>query len=190
MNAPNITRIGMAAFYGCRELENVIFPQAQRIGTPTSNDEIEEGVFQECSNLKTVVLPCLIEIGKNTFTGCTSATYISLPNVPCGGIPQYAFSDCHELEWLNLSCEVPAADMTEYKVDIGVPDKCNVICLDGEICYGTGLTVGNFKSNKLNYTTSTVDGTTVNYISGVKSGQSLSGELVDAFAQGIKNNAM
>ncbi len=159
------------------------FPNVTRIGVDTSNLDITEGVFEKCSNLKSVILPMLNMIGENTFNGCTSVTYISLPNISAGGIPENAFGQCIELKWITLSGEIPENLMQNYMVALGIHGGCGVTCLDGRPFYGEGMTAEDFKNEEcLEYHSYTVAaGVTGNYIRKVKTGVTISGELFDAF---------
>lgn len=190
-NAPIIQNIGRAAFYGCENLSKAIFPMAVRIGMGSSNQGISEGVFQGCSNLQTVVLPSIDEIQANTFKECSSVKRISLPRTPAVGLPQNAFSDCVNLEWLNISCEVPIGNMQEYRADLGICDTCSVICLNGDISFGANKSTDDSrKSSRLAYkhdSTTVHGGVQCNYIETTTG--TITGTISECFACGIMANA-
>jgi hypothetical protein len=94
--------MGHAAFYGCTAMENISFPNVTVVGTDDSNEDMEEGVFQECPILKSISLPKIAALNVNTFMGCDSVKYISLPSVPASGLPEGLFTPCENLEWLNI----------------------------------------------------------------------------------------
>jgi hypothetical protein len=93
---PNsVTSIGNMAFYGCQNLESVIFPASiTTLGTSTLSycasldaitlpeglTAIPSSTFTESPSLKTVVLPStMTTINGNVFTGCASLESLTLP---------------------------------------------------------------------------------------------------------------
>lgn len=118
---PNgLTYIGNDAFYNCYNLASVNLPNTIALicsgafaNTALTEIKIPEGVryighagalgsgrgvFQDCTNLKSVKLPeSLFSIGMDSFSGCSSLVDISLPkslNMICSS----AFYDCYSLE--------------------------------------------------------------------------------------------
>ena len=70
-----IKSIGANAFYGCSELEEVIFKDGSAI------KEIATGTFSGCSKLDNVELPhSVTKIGYKAFNNCTAMKTVSLPN--------------------------------------------------------------------------------------------------------------
>lgn len=103
-----VTKIGSYAFYGCRELKEVVIPNSVTIIDSYAFDEcsslesivipervkfIEKDAFHGCSKLKSVILPNkLVKIGEGAFAYCTSLYYIDIPQ-SVQKIGEYAFSD-------------------------------------------------------------------------------------------------
>ena len=95
-------------------------------GIYTSNDEIGDFAFWNCSGLTSLTLPAnLIEIGRNSFMNCSGLTSLALP----AGITKigcYAFLDCSSL----TSLEIPSSVKT---IGEGALGRCfslsNIVCL-------------------------------------------------------------
>lgn len=76
-----ITQIGNFAFAGCRNLQEIVFPQK-------TLKKIKENVFYGCSSLKEFTIPEGVEsLGKGSLYGCSSIEKISFPStlkeIPC-----------------------------------------------------------------------------------------------------------
>lgn len=85
-----VTAIGYGAFYRCRDISEVIFPN-----TITT---IRDQAFFQCSNITSIVLPnSLDSILNHAFSKCSSLTSLSLPNSIryLGGS---AFSQCTNIQ--------------------------------------------------------------------------------------------
>ena len=68
----------------------------------TSNDEIGEKAFTDCSGLTSLTLPAgITSIGDDTFYGCSGLTSLTLP-AGITSIDKYAFSGCSRLTSLTL----------------------------------------------------------------------------------------
>lgn len=97
-----LRRIGKDAFVGCSKLEHIDFPKGLQ--------EIGESAFYDCDSLEIVCLdvgnrPQMPEmkIGSLAFAGCTALKGVYLS----GGlqeIPEYAFSQCRNLENVEIGC--------------------------------------------------------------------------------------
>ena len=107
-----------------------------RIGTSTSTD-VEEGLFQNCTGLGTVVLPSMTELPAETFRGCSRTKRISVPSVHSEDIGRGVFSDCINLKLLNLQSAIGAGNRDDVKVSMGIPAGCIVVCMDGEVEWGS-----------------------------------------------------
>lgn len=91
-----VKSIGYAAFYGCKNLTQVIIPK--------SVTNISSYAFYDCSALKDVEIPSgVTKIGDTAFANCTSITSISLP-LGIDEIGQYVFSGCTKL----VDVEIPS----------------------------------------------------------------------------------
>ena len=70
--------IGYCAFEGCHNLATLTFEGGSDASNLTS---IDGGAFNNCSSLKTLVLPNrLRHIGQSAFSNCTSLTTVTLPD--------------------------------------------------------------------------------------------------------------
>lgn len=71
---PNtIKKVGQAAFFGCKNLEKIIFSDKLKC--------IEESSFARCRNLEKISLPKKLEILEDfTFLGCTKLKSITIPS--------------------------------------------------------------------------------------------------------------
>ena len=112
-----LTRIGIAAFLGCRNLNEVSFPSSvtkidddafsyctslTSIEIPSSVTSLGIGTFRGCSALSTVVLPnSITEISGYLFGSCTSLTSIIIPE-GIKSINHYAFSGSTALETIYI----------------------------------------------------------------------------------------
>lgn len=76
------------------------------LSIPETVQEIAEGAFYNCTNLKQILLPpSLTTVGKKAFSNCTQLTYIDLP-VSVTEIGDYAFEDCIDLEYFTAGPDV------------------------------------------------------------------------------------
>ena len=76
----------------------------------TSNDEIGEKAFTDCSGLTSLTLPAgITSIGYDAFYGCSGLTSLTLP-AGITSIGEYAFSGCSGLTSLNLPAGITSID--------------------------------------------------------------------------------
>ena len=76
----------------------------------TSNDEIGEKAFTDCSGLTSLTLPAgITSIGDDTFYGCSGLTSLTLP-AGITSIDKYAFSGCSGLTSLTLPAGITSID--------------------------------------------------------------------------------
>ena len=123
---PGCTAIGVAAFAGCLELEQVSIPDTvtsirgtaflycmslQSVQLPDGLTEIEDLTFYYCSSLPAVSIPSgVTRIGADAFASCESLTSVSIPDtVTCLG--EEAFAKCCSLTSVTLPGSV--AEMGE-----------------------------------------------------------------------------
>lgn len=77
VNLPNLNSIVTGAFSGCGIRSITSLGNITSIPSPSN---LYNAPFQDCSNLKTVVLPeTLTSVGGRAFSGCSSITSINLP---------------------------------------------------------------------------------------------------------------
>ena len=90
----NITNIGNRAFYGCSNIEHVLFQE------PLILEIIEWSAFQECKGLKSILIPSSVQtIGSNAFQECSNLENVSFEeqsNLTIIG--DSAFKECKELK--------------------------------------------------------------------------------------------
>jgi hypothetical protein len=96
---PNLEFLGVGAFRQTNIVKVLSLGNITTLSgewSPTNNDGswIDQGVFRECVNLETVVLPnSLTEIGQGSFYGCTSLASLNIPR-GTAAIGQRAFYNC------------------------------------------------------------------------------------------------
>ena len=86
-----VTSIGIAAFYNCKELTEVIIP--------ASVTRIEGMAFYSCTKMTGIVLPdSMSYIGVRAFTGCTSLKDVTFPKNDFFEVESFSFDST---KWLN-----------------------------------------------------------------------------------------
>ena len=100
LNIPStIIKIHDNAFSNCNFIEKVVFDSASKL------EEINEGVFSFCTNLKEIVFPTTLKkIEKDSFLECKSLTKIILPKT-IKTISASAFYKCENLEGFYIDGE-------------------------------------------------------------------------------------
>lgn len=91
VNFPNVTNIGVSAFYNCASLTTLSFPKVVTI---------ESTAFYLCRILSTVAFPSATTIGVNAFGNCSLLTTISFPNAT--NISSSAFAICTSLSVVSF----------------------------------------------------------------------------------------
>lgn len=94
----SVTSIGVGAFAGCLNLEDITIPEGIT--------HIEDLAFSDCENLKHISLPQSLEhIGQYVFWGCSSLQSIIIPQnvkeISYGGL----FRNCTQLKSLTVEIE-------------------------------------------------------------------------------------
>ena len=123
----NVTVIGAGAFEGCTALQYFNSPLATDdkqflvynqhllafapanhyyVKIPDGINVINEGVFKNCSNIKSLQLSSTIEIGANAFYGCTSLLSLDLVS-SIESIGDSAFYGCTQLRSVYSQNAVP-----------------------------------------------------------------------------------
>ena len=97
----------------------------------TSNDEIGEKAFTDCSRLTSLTLPVgITSIGYDAFAYCSGLTSLTLP-AGITSIGEYAFSGCSGLTSLNLPAGITSIDyhtfygcsgLTSLTIPAGITD--------------------------------------------------------------------
>lgn len=118
--------IAESAFESCTKLTKVVIPD--------SVENLDEGIFYNCSKLKEVKLPKNLKyIPSDTFSECTSLKSISIPK-SVTKIGQGAFYGCESLKEIKLPANIDyiadfAFDGCTSLKSITIPDK--VTCFKG-----------------------------------------------------------
>ena len=104
---PNgVTRIGMDAFLGCKELLS--------IEIPSSVKTIEQDTFYQCESLKEIILnEGLEQIGGGAFSNCKALERIVIP-ASVSDIYRLAFASCTSLNHISLLGPVEIGDSAFY----------------------------------------------------------------------------
>ena len=160
----NVKTIDIYCFTGCKRLETVTFNEGLQtikggafagcpitsVAIPNSVVAVEEyyyyqwngdnyenyvGAFEDCTQLKTVIIGNSLEIiARETFRGCTSLTDVTIGE-RVETIGAYAFANCTALEYIYIPANVTSYDDHAF-------DGC--IYLDN-IVIGTGVnSVGSY----------------------------------------------
>ena len=107
-----VDTIGEAAFFGCKNLKEVICHQGII--------EIGESAFEDCISLVSVSLSKTQKISKQAFCGCTSLCNIEIP-ASVETLQQEAFKDCTKLKSIKLGSDTylerSVFENTEYAND-------------------------------------------------------------------------
>lgn len=95
----SITKICDNAFSNCSFIEKVVFDSNSKL------EEINEGVFSSCTNLKEIIFPSTLKgIKDNSFLECKSLTKITLPK-SIVYVSDFAFYKCENMEGFYIDGE-------------------------------------------------------------------------------------
>ncbi len=100
---------GYGAFQGCTKLESVEFEEGIQLS------EIPQQTFMGCSSLTYIEIPnSVTTIGNNAFQNCTSLTSISLPS-GLTSIEKQLFYNCTALTTIEIPAGVTTIDTTAFE---------------------------------------------------------------------------
>ena len=97
------------AFYGCSSLEQVTISKNACLGSHMINGYFDKGVFEKCTNLKSVEIQGGVTFSQNTFAGCSSLAAVSIPD-GMKSIPYGSFSGCSSLTSVIIPENVEIVD--------------------------------------------------------------------------------
>ena len=139
INLANITlskkieKIGENAFYNCDSLQSVEIPKCLNdVYARYDSIYIPNGVFNECSNLKTIIFEeGSTVIADALFRGCDGLESVTIPNTVTQ-IYGYAFADCRNLKNVNISDSVTVLGENVFQNDtsiteINLPDSITAL---------------------------------------------------------------
>ena len=139
INLANITlskkieKIGENAFYNCDSLQSVEIPKCLNdVYARYDSIDIPNGVFNECSNLKTIIFEeGSTVIADALFRGCDGLESVTIPNTVTQ-IYGYAFADCKNLKNINISDSVTVLGENVFQSDtsiteINLPDSITAL---------------------------------------------------------------
>ena len=139
INLANITlskkieKIGENAFYNCDSLQSVEIPKCLNdVYARYDSIDIPNGVFNECSNLKTIIFEeGSTVIADALFRGCDGLESVTIPNTVTQ-IYGYAFADCKNLKNINISDSVTVLEENVFQNDtsiteINLPDSITAL---------------------------------------------------------------
>ena len=139
INLANITlskkieKIGENAFYNCDSLQSVEIPKCLNdVYARYDSIDIPNGVFNECSNLKTIIFEeGSTVIADALFRGCDGLESIVISDT-ITQIYGYAFADCKNLKNINISDSVTVLEENVFQNDtsiteINLPDSITAL---------------------------------------------------------------
>lgn len=123
----NVTTIPAYAFSSCSGLTSITIPD--------SVTSIGGYAFSGCDSLTSVRIPVSVtSIGGGAFYDCNSLTSITIPN-SVTSIDQETFMYCYNLSTINFEGTIEQWNATTKGKDWkkGVPNTCQIVCIDGTI---------------------------------------------------------
>ena len=90
------------------KIPSYLFGDCSSLTSVTFSDSFksaDNGVFENCTALKTITLPNIDAITKNMFRGCTSLTTVNIPDT-VESLGYSSFLDCKSLVSIKIPCGV------------------------------------------------------------------------------------
>lgn len=98
---PELKTINENAFYNCKSLEEINFPNANINVTNAEINMVANCVFNDCQSLRKVYMPSCDQIGQDMFKNCESLSDLVLGNVSY--VRARAFMNCRSLKEFDFS---------------------------------------------------------------------------------------
>ena len=119
----NLEKIGENAFYNCDNLQIVEIPKSLKDVYATYDSiDIPNGVFNGCSNLKTVNFEeGSTIIADALFRGCDGLEEVTIPDT-ITEIYGYVFADCKNLKNINISDSVTVIGQSVFEGDTSIKE--------------------------------------------------------------------
>ena len=110
----SVTEIGYSAFKNLKNLQNVVFESGSALTTLGKN-YTNDGVFQNCTSIKSITLPNkLTAIQRDTFSGCSALEKITIGS-SVKSVGAYAFSNCVNLKSVVVPNSVESLGDCSFK---------------------------------------------------------------------------
>lgn len=154
----NVSTVGRSAFYGCKDLETISLSSITSLssGYDFLADTKCEGVFGNCTSLKSVNIPNISYIGNGCFYGCTNLKKINSNN-NLGYLYElgaYAFAGCKSLETITIKTgKLKSGKWYTFKKDAKWKEYSNAPAGQGLelMSFDHWLLVDRYKTAKTNY---------------------------------------
>ena len=110
----SVTEIGYSAFKNLKNLQNVVFESGSALTTLGKN-YTNDGVFQNCTSIKSIVLPNkLTAIQRDTFNGCSALEKVTIGS-SVKSVGAYAFNNCVNLKSIVVPNSVESLGDCAFK---------------------------------------------------------------------------
>lgn len=117
-----VQRIGNGAFSDCVKLTSVTFSDYSELKSIDASSEYGFGVFENCTSIKSIVLPETLEIiGQRSFFNCINLEEVVMLSKKLDKIEQFAFVGCSNLGSIKLL----TTEVNKYGNTIPIIDKSN-----------------------------------------------------------------
>ena len=106
--------------------------KSDEIALPYGTEEIEDGAFKDCTNLKIILIPdSVTSIGKSAFENCTKLESILIP-YGVTSVGEFAFDGCENLKSITIPESVTSIGFGAFKnctklESITIPDSVTSI---------------------------------------------------------------
>lgn len=106
----NIKAIGSQAFWGCSNVESIIFDEGSTL------ESIGEHAFRGCSSIKNILIPSsVISMGEGVFSECDNLVDVSFEDgTQISVIPKSAFFGCDNLSYVSIPSSVKSIDNNAF----------------------------------------------------------------------------